>query len=1174
MSNPIKVIKLSGISGSLDSKADVNHTHVPADIVGLGTAATSNTTAFATAAQGATADSAVQPSDIDTLTELNANFTDGTVLIDTNDPRLSDARDPLTHTHTLSDITDAGTAAGLDVPVTGDATASQVVKGDDSRLTGGAYAPASHTHTFGDLSGVAADVHTHSISDITDRGSASELDVAVSGDALAGQVVKGDDTRLTDDRNPLAHTHTLSDVTDAGTSAGLDVAATGNAAAGEVVKGDDTRLTDSRTPIAHTHTESQISDLGTNIILESDTDISAAGFVLNESDLVSNSSTKLATQSSIKTYVDDAVSTVMDYKGTYDGVQNIPNLDSSPAAGTISVGDTYTVSVPTTTFYGQLELFEGDSLIATQDDPSLLNHWAILRSGDAGTLTGNMVLAADYDASVAPVVGAAKGAVYVVTVAGDGNGFFATTLEIDDLIIARIDNASSNLDWLIIKQPYSTLTQFDEIGTAATTSGFVLVADGTDYSGRQLTASDLADAATVTTGTAAPAITPNAEGDIFVDTTADVAYIAVGATSSDWKVAGGITASSTDTLTNKTFDANGTGNSISNIDVADLSATGTPSSTTYLRGDNTWATVSGGGGGGGGGMTWQFSTLTSAGASTGTFRWDNSFDPTAINNIYLSKSSTQSGTYNVGGFTTKIRKGDTISVVAPDSSFHTSFIVNGAVTDNGSYYTIPASSSSTDYGFPADAEDCSIIYNSTGSGFTGVSKNSGSNVNTINRSVLNFIEGTGITLTIADDAAGDEVDITIDAAGGGGGGTVQGTHSTYDIKAANEGATTGNARGNYSVDLQTSRNAATQVASGLGSVLIGGSNNTASATYSSVLGGNSNTVSASFGTGASIVGGTNNNISGSFDSTYSAILGGASNTVSVYTSAIIAGSQNTVSGGMGGNNSVIVGGNTNSCDYSSNCVILGGINNEIGDPLQPWFSYGCIVGGNRVKVTNGANGVFAFADSTAADFGVDLSNSAQFRVANGLHSTGPLFLTERASALTDIAGKGQLWVKTATPNELWFTDDAGNDLPLTGATYGMLYNNANATTVTCSVTPTAVDWVSAGPSSGTTPSTTNNYITIAAGGLYRVEANICCTTDVAGEYQFELYYFDGANWSGTGFVADRAMPNNGDVGSATVSGIVNVAAGGAARLAVYHSIDAGSTTNFLVQSGQLVVTKL
>ena len=74
-----------------------------------------------------------------------------------------------------------------------------------------------------------------------------------------------------------------------------------------------------------------------------------------------------------------------------------------------------------------------------------------------------------------------------------------------------------------------------------------------------------------------------------------------------------MTASSTDTLTNKTFNANGTGNSITNIENADISATaaiaysklnlsssvvattdltatGTKNSTTFLRGDDTWAT--------------------------------------------------------------------------------------------------------------------------------------------------------------------------------------------------------------------------------------------------------------------------------------------------------------------------------------------------------------------------------------------------------------------------------------------------------------------------------------------------------------------------------------------------------------------------------------------------------
>lgn len=40
---------------------------------------------------------------------------------------------------------------------------------------------------------------------------------------------------------------------------------------------------------------------------------------------------------------------------------------------------------------------------------------------------------------------------------------------------------------------------------------------------------------------------------------------------------------------------------------------------------------------------------------------------------------------------------------------------------------------------------------------------------------------------------------------------------------------------------------------------------------------------------------------------------------------------------------------------------------------------------------------------------------------------GVLTMVEQAAAEADVAGRGQLWVKTATPNELWFTDDAGND---------------------------------------------------------------------------------------------------------------------------------------------------
>jgi len=44
--------------------------------------------------------------------------------------------------------------------------------------------------------------------------------------------------------------------------------------------------------------------------------------------------------------------------------------------------------------------------------------------------------------------------------------------------------------------------------------------------------------------------------------------------------------------------------------------------------------------------------------------------------------------------------------------------------------------------------------------------------------------------------------------------------------------------------------------------------------------------------------------------------------------------------------------------------------------------------------------------------------------------TGVIYIQEQADANNDVAGYGQLWVNTATPNELYFTDDAGTDFQL------------------------------------------------------------------------------------------------------------------------------------------------
>jgi len=57
---------------------------------------------------------------------------------------------------------------------------------------------------------------------------------------------------------------------------------------------------------------------------------------------------------------------------------------------------------------------------------------------------------------------------------------------------------------------------------------------------------------------------------------------------------------------------------------------------------------------------------------------------------------------------------------------------------------------------------------------------------------------------------------------------------------------------------------------------------------------------------------------------------------------------------------------------------------------------------------------------------------------------GVIYLIEQAEANGDIEASGQIWVNTATPNELWFTDDAGTDFQL-GVTGGA---PTNATYIT------------------------------------------------------------------------------------------------------------------------------
>tara|TARA_Y100000593_G_scaffold74987_1_gene138204 strand:- start:3900 stop:5681 length:1782 start_codon:yes stop_codon:yes gene_type:complete len=68
------------------------------------------------------------------------------------------------------------------------------------------------------------------------------------------------------------------------------------------------------------------------------------------------------------------------------------------------------------------------------------------------------------------------------------------------------------------------------------------------------------------------------------------------------------------------------------------------------------------------------------------------------------------------------------------------------------------------------------------------------------------------------------------------------------------------------------------------------------------------------------------------------------------------------------------------------------------------------------------------------DFTLDASGNIALKAKQSVNSDIPFKIKEASNAVPDTAAYGQLWVKTATPNELYFTTDAGDDIQITSGT--------------------------------------------------------------------------------------------------------------------------------------------
>lgn len=227
------------LSGKPSTFTPSSHTHT-----------TSQITDFASAV--AAASQATSDASLLTSGTLSAARLPATVVL-TTDGRLSDARTPTAHSHAVSDVTGLQTAL-------------------DAKQAAGSYAAASHTHTAGQVSGLATVATSGSYADLTNKPTIPAAVTSLPAASITGLATVAtsgsyadlsgrptlfsgayaDLTGVPGSFAPSAHNQAWSTITSTPTTlSGYGIT--------DAVGSSDSRLSDARTPTSHTHALSSLT---------------------------------------------------------------------------------------------------------------------------------------------------------------------------------------------------------------------------------------------------------------------------------------------------------------------------------------------------------------------------------------------------------------------------------------------------------------------------------------------------------------------------------------------------------------------------------------------------------------------------------------------------------------------------------------------------------------------------------------------------------------------------------------------------------------------------------------------------------------------------------------------------------------------------------------------------